>query len=82
MFDESTSAVDDETEAAIREAVVRATAGRTVLIVAHRISTVMSADRIVVFQGGRVVENGTYDELVADEGHFVRLCRLQEQALW
>ncbi len=82
VFDEATSAVDAETEAEIREAVVQATAGRTVLIVAHRISTVMAADRIVVFQEGRVVETGTYEELVALQGHFARLCRLQENAVW
>lgn len=82
VFDEATSAVDAETEAEIHEAVVQATAGRTVLIVAHRISTVMAADRIVVFQEGRVVEAGTYEELVARQGHFARLCRLQENAVW
>ena len=81
-LDEATSAVDAETEAEIHEAVVQATAGRTVLIVAHRISTVMAADRIVVFQEGRVVEAGTYEELVALQGHFARLCRLQENAVW
>ncbi len=82
VFDEATSAVDAETEAEIRNAVVRATEGRTVLIVAHRMSTVVAADRIVVFNEGRVVESGTWEELVALQGHFVQLCRMQENAVW
>ena len=82
VFDEATSAVDAESEAEIREAVVGATVGRTVLIVAHRMSTVMAADRILVFQQGRVVEEGTYEELVARQGHFVRLGQLQENVVW
>lgn len=82
VLDEATSAVDAETEAEIREAIARATEGRTVLIVAHRMSTVAAADRIVVFHEGRVVESGTWDELVAIQGHFLQLCRMQENATW
>ena len=82
VFDEATSAVDAETEAQIRDAVARATEGRTVLIVAHRMSTVAAADRIVVFNEGRVVESGTWEELIALQGHFVQLCRMQENAVW
>lgn len=82
VLDEATSAVDAETESSIREALRRVTAGRTVLIVAHRLSTIMGADRIIVLDGGQVVEIGTYDELAAAQGHFSRLCQLQEDAVW
>jgi len=82
VLDEATSAVDSATEALIRDALQRVTAGRTVLIVAHRHSTIQAADRIVVLENGRVAETGTYDELIERQGVFARLCRLQEQALW
>ncbi|MDE0736559.1 MAG: ABC transporter ATP-binding protein, partial [Pirellulaceae bacterium] len=74
LLDEATSAVDVETERAIKEAVLRLVAGRTVLIVAHRLSTIRAADRIVVLAGGRVVETGTYAELVDAGGAFTKLC--------
>jgi ATP-binding cassette subfamily B protein len=81
VLDEATSAVDSKTESLIRESVMRAIAGRTVLIVAHRLSTITAADRIVVLENGRVVETGNYDELVDAQGHFAQLCRLHEVAL-
>ena len=74
LLDEATSAVDVETERAIKEAVLQLVAGRTVLIVAHRLSTIRAADRIVVLAGGRVVESGTYAELVDAGGAFTKLC--------
>ncbi|MFP6621219.1 MAG: ABC transporter ATP-binding protein, partial [Pirellulaceae bacterium] len=74
LLDEATSAVDVETERAIKEAVLRLVAGRTVLIVAHRLSTIRAADRIVVLERGKVVETGTYEELVKAEGAFAKLC--------
>ena len=74
LLDEATSAVDVETERAIKEAVLQLVAGRTVLIVAHRLSTIRAADRIVVLEGGRVVESGTYEELANAGGAFTRLC--------
>jgi len=82
ILDEATSAVDNETENQIKEAIMRATEGRTVLIVAHRLSTIMAADRIVVLEKGQVVETGTYEQLQAAEGSFARICRLQEDVLW
>ena len=78
VLDEATSAVDAETESRIKEAVRRVTEGRTVLVVAHRLSTIMASDRIVVLDDGQVVETGTYDELLARDGPFVRLCRVRE----
>jgi len=74
LLDEATSAVDVETERAIKEAVLQLVAGRTVLIVAHRLSTIRAADRIVVLAEGRVVESGTYAELLDAGGAFTKLC--------
>ena len=76
------AAVDAETESQIRDALRRVTAGRTVLIVAHRTSTIQAADQIIVIERGSVVETGTYDELASVDSAFARLCRLQENAVW
>ena len=73
LLDEATSSVDAETEGSIKDALLRVAAGRTVLIVAHRLSTIMAADRIVVLDEGRIVESGTYQELSKADGPFVRL---------
>ncbi len=77
LLDEATSAVDTETEAAIQRSVREASAGRTALVVAHRLSTVRHADRIWVLDGGRVAESGTHDELVAAGGTYARLWAVQ-----
>jgi ATP-binding cassette, subfamily B, multidrug efflux pump len=77
ILDEATSSVDPETEAALVAATQEALAGRTALIIAHRLSTVRNADRIVVMNRGRIVEQGRHDELLALDGLYARLCRLQ-----
>ena len=82
VLDEATSAVDGATESRIKQALQRATEGRTVLVVAHRLSTITSADRIVVLESGRVVETGTYAELSVADGPFARLCRVREDVVW
>ncbi len=68
VLDEATSAVDNETEAAIQRSLARVAEGRTVIVIAHRLSTVREADRIWVLEAGRVAEAGTHDELVAAAG--------------
>jgi len=77
LLDEATSALDAESERAVQDAVERLARDRTTLIVAHRLATVKQADRIVVFQGGRIVATGTHDQLVAEGGLYARLARLQ-----
>ncbi|EEY69987.1 ATP-binding Cassette (ABC) Superfamily [Phytophthora infestans T30-4] len=67
ILDEATSALDPESERLVQDAVDRAKQGRTVILVAHRLSTIKSADRIAVISNGRVVEQGTYNELAARE---------------
>jgi ATP-binding cassette subfamily B protein len=77
LLDEATSALDAESERAVQEAVDRLSEGRTVLVVAHRLATVKKADRIVVFDEGRVVAMGRHDDLVAEGGLYARLAKLQ-----
>lgn len=77
VLDEVTSHLDAESEAAIQQAIERAMEGRTVLIIAHRLSTVKKADRILVLQDGRIVEEGKHEELVAADTYYRRLYELQ-----
>jgi ATP-binding cassette, subfamily B, bacterial len=75
VLDEATSALDTRTEAAIRATLAERTGQRTVLVIAHRLSTVRDADQIVVLDRGAVVERGTHDELAALDGYYRRLLR-------
>jgi ABC-type multidrug transport system fused ATPase/permease subunit len=77
VLDEVTSHLDAESEAAIQQAIERAMEGRTVLIIAHRLSTVKNADRILVLQDGRIVEEGTHEQLLAKGTLYRRLYELQ-----
>jgi thiol reductant ABC exporter CydC subunit len=73
VFDEAVSNLDTETEAAIRRGLAAVAAGRTTVVIAHRLSTIQRADRIVMLDAGRVVDTGTYDELISSGGPFARL---------
>ncbi len=77
LLDEATSALDSESELAVQKAVEEMAADRTTLIVAHRLATVKKADRILVFDQGRIVAEGTHASLVAQDGLYARLARLQ-----
>ncbi len=77
VLDEATSAVDNETEAAIQRSLARVTAERTTLVIAHRLSTIRNADRIYVIDAGRVIEMGDHDELVARGGAYAALWAVQ-----
>ncbi|MCB1355371.1 MAG: ATP-binding cassette domain-containing protein [Maritimibacter sp.] len=77
LLDEATSALDAESERAVQMAVDEMSKDRTTLIIAHRLATVKKADRIVVFEDGRIVAQGTHDALVAEGGLYARLARLQ-----
>ncbi|MBR0967025.1 glucan ABC transporter ATP-binding protein/ permease [Bradyrhizobium diazoefficiens] len=84
ILDEATSALDAVTEAKVNAALDEVMKGRTTFVIAHRLSTIRNATRILVFENGRVIETGTFDELVAKGGHFAELAKaqfmVQEQA--
>jgi len=77
VLDEATSALDSETEKSIQAAMIKAMQGRTTLVVAHRLSTLSYMDRIVVMDQGRIIEDGTFDQLITRKGTFYRLWSLQ-----
>ncbi|HEU0152152.1 MAG TPA: ABC transporter ATP-binding protein/permease [Arenimonas sp.] len=79
IFDEATSALDSASEQAIQDELDRIAVGRTTLVIAHRLSTVMDADEILVLDQGRVVERGSHAALLAGNGHYARMWRLQQQ---
>jgi ATP-binding cassette subfamily B protein len=77
LLDEATSALDAEAEAAVQQGLTQAMAGRTVLVIAHRLATVQGADQILVLDGGRVVESGSHQQLMGLGGRYRELCERQ-----
>jgi ATP-binding cassette subfamily B protein len=77
ILDEATSALDALTEAKLQAALDEVMKGRTTFVIAHRLATIRNATRILVFEGGRIIESGSFDELVRQGGHFAQLARTQ-----
>jgi ATP-binding cassette subfamily B protein len=77
LLDEATSALDAESETLVQAALERLMQGRTTLVIAHRLATVLSCDRILVMDQGRIVEEGTHAQLAAKDGLYARLAKLQ-----
>ena len=77
ILDEATSALDSESERQVQDALERLMAGRTTLVIAHRLSTIEHADRIVVLEHGKVVENGSHEDLIKQDGLYANLHRIQ-----
>ena len=79
IFDEATSALDSKSEKAIQAELDRIALGRTTLTIAHRLSTVMGADEILVMDAGRIIERGSHAQLLARQGHYAQMWRLQQR---
>jgi subfamily B ATP-binding cassette protein MsbA len=77
LLDEATAALDSESERHVQDAIAKLCTGRTTIVIAHRLATVMHADRILVIEGGQIVETGRHDELLRKGGRYASFCRLQ-----
>ncbi len=79
IFDEATSALDSKTEQAIQASLENAARGRTTLVIAHRLWTVLNADQILVMEGGQIVERGTHSQLLEANGLYAQMWALQQR---
>jgi ATP-binding cassette subfamily B protein len=80
LFDEATSALDTHTEREIQESLRDVSRNRTTLVIAHRLSTVVDCDEIIVLDDGRIIERGRHEELLSREGAYAAMWRKQQQA--
>ena len=80
LLDEATAALDSEAERQVQDAMARLCEGRTTVVVAHRLATIRNATRILVFDAGRIIETGTFDELVRAGGRFAEVAKTQFMA--
>ena len=81
IFDEATAALDTKTEKMIQESILKLSEGKTVILIAHRLSTLKDADKLVVIENGKVVEDGTMQELLDAKGQFAELYNIQQEGL-
>jgi len=77
LLDEATAALDAESERYVQDAIAKLCLGRTTVVIAHRLATVMHADRILVIEAGQIVESGRHEELLRKGGRYASFCRLQ-----
>ena len=77
ILDEATSAIDNETEAALQRSINKLSENRTAVIIAHRISTIRNADRIIVLENGKIIEDGSHDDLIAQNGQYSTIWNIQ-----
>jgi subfamily B ATP-binding cassette protein MsbA len=77
ILDEATSALDTQSEQLVQDALEKLMQNRTTLVIAHRLSTIKNADKIAVMQNGKVLEQGTHEQLIANENHYYKLVNLQ-----
>ena len=81
LLDEATASLDPENEVLIQRAIARLVEGKTVIMIAHRLRTVVDADQIFVLENGKLVERGTHDELIAHKGLYEQLYHIQQESL-
>ena len=81
MLDEATASLDPENEVLIQRAIARLVEGKTVIMIAHRLRTVVDADQIFVLENGKLVERGTHDELIAHKGLYEKLYHIHQESL-
>ncbi len=81
LLDEATASLDPENEVLIQRAIAKLVEGKTVIMIAHRLRTVVDADQILVLEDGRLVEQGTHDKLIAHKGLYEKLYRIQQESL-